>query len=317
MKGKLFGLKTILLAMLTLAIVIPSMQIISIPIIPASAIAAKNTPIANFTLVDWVIGSNYVVVNGGVQRDCWEPLGGFGNPCNAARNGSYDRDGPNNVPYYGIVHWYWDWGDGNSENNTWPVANHTYQVQGTYKIMLWVTDDEAWSMENDKGSMNEEESSLNVTITMGGLAPPVANFTMTPAEPKEGEEITFNATGSYDDDGTIVSYEWDFGDGNTDTGVVVTHTYAAEGSYKITLTVTDDDDLEGTVHMFLGAIQVFAVTVEVAGSNGTAIEGVVAAVPTAEDTTDATGTAVLELIEDAYDLTVTLGTMVLLKHQSM
>jgi len=43
------------------------------------------------------------------------------------------------------------------------------------------------------------------------------------------------------DDGTIVSYAWDFGDGGTDSGVSVSHTYGTSGDYSITLTVTDDD----------------------------------------------------------------------------
>jgi PKD repeat protein len=318
MKGKLFGLKTILLAMLTLAIAIPSLSIINtpinIPITPVEAIAANQVPVANFTLVDWVVGSNYVVVNGGVIRDCWNlTYGPWGNPCAARRGGSYDGDGGNLHTYWGIEYWYWDWGDGTTENNTYPATNHTYQVQGTYTIELNVTDDEAWSWDNNKGSMNIVRCRLNVTITSGGLSPPIANFTMTPAEPKEGEEITFNGSLSTDPDGTIVSYEWDFGDGNTATGVTATHTYAAEGVYFVTLTCTDNDDLEGSMTKRLGATQVFTLTIEVAGSNGTAIEGVEAAVadPPTQATTDATGTAVLELIEGPYDLTITLGTIVL------
>jgi serine protease len=53
---------------------------------------------------------------------------------------------------------------------------------------------------------------------------------------------SLNASGSSDGDGTIVSYEWDFGDGNGATGVEVNHTYANEGTYDVTLTVTDDHD---------------------------------------------------------------------------
>jgi PKD repeat protein len=41
-------------------------------------------------------------------------------------------------------------------------------------------------------------------------------------------------------DGTIVKYDWDFGDGHTGTGVKPTHTYTAPGKYNVTLTVTDD-----------------------------------------------------------------------------
>jgi PKD repeat protein len=55
----------------------------------------------------------------------------------------------------------------------------------------------------------------------------------------QGEAITFDASGSYDD-GQIVSYFWDFGDGTTATGPHVTHTFANEGVYVVVLTVTDN-----------------------------------------------------------------------------
>lgn len=56
----------------------------------------------------------------------------------------------------------------------------------------------------------------------------------------EAEEIiTFQGTGNAPD-GTIVSYSWDFGDGNTASGQTVTHAYLEEGDYTVSLTVTDD-----------------------------------------------------------------------------
>ncbi|VVB59527.1 Concanavalin A-like lectin/glucanases superfamily protein [uncultured archaeon] len=61
-----------------------------------------------------------------------------------------------------------------------------------------------------------------------------------------GELILFDGSGSYDPDGTIVSYEWDFGDGNTGSGVNPSHTYASGGVYTVTLLVTDDDGLTDT-----------------------------------------------------------------------
>ncbi len=56
-----------------------------------------------------------------------------------------------------------------------------------------------------------------------------------------GIPIVFDGTGSFDSDGTIASYEWDFGDGSApDTHAVSEHAYAAEGTYTVTLTVTDN-----------------------------------------------------------------------------
>ncbi len=61
-----------------------------------------------------------------------------------------------------------------------------------------------------------------------------------------GLTCTFSAAGSYDDDGTIVGYRWQFGDGQTGTGVAPTHTYASAGSYQVVLTVTDNEYATGT-----------------------------------------------------------------------
>jgi len=49
-----------------------------------------------------------------------------------------------------------------------------------------------------------------------------------------------DASGSYDPDGSIVSYHWDMGDGSTENGVIVEHVYEVPGGYTIQLTVTDD-----------------------------------------------------------------------------
>ncbi|MCK5644914.1 MAG: PKD domain-containing protein, partial [Gammaproteobacteria bacterium] len=61
-----------------------------------------------------------------------------------------------------------------------------------------------------------------------------------------GETANFDGSGSSDSDGTIESYDWDFGDTNSGTGILTTHSYDTAGTYTVTLTVTDDDDGEGT-----------------------------------------------------------------------
>lgn len=72
--------------------------------------------------------------------------------------------------------------------------------------------------------------------------PPVATFTYTVSN----LAVSFNASGSTDSDGSIVSYAWTFGDGTTGSGVTASKTYAAAGTYTVTLTVTDDDGATGT-----------------------------------------------------------------------
>jgi hypothetical protein len=70
-------------------------------------------------------------------------------------------------------------------------------------------------------------------------------FSWTPAAPIPAEVVTFDGTASYDPDGgSIVAWEWNFGDGSPHAfGAVVTHTYASYNivPYQVTLTVTDSD----------------------------------------------------------------------------
>jgi len=58
--------------------------------------------------------------------------------------------------------------------------------------------------------------------------------------------VSFDGSSSYDP-GTIVSYDWDFGDGHTSSSVTPSNSFATEGEYEVVLTVTDDDGLTGTV----------------------------------------------------------------------
>lgn len=71
-------------------------------------------------------------------------------------------------------------------------------------------------------------------------AEPVANVGMDLAG-NEGQQFTFDGSGSTDPDGTgdITGYSWNFGDGGTASGQVVNHTYSDDGVYTATLTVTD------------------------------------------------------------------------------
>jgi PKD repeat protein len=132
---------------------------------------------------------------------------------------SYDLDGQ-------IESYFWDFGDGN--NATGITISHSYAQDGVYTVTLTVTDDDG-----DTGSANSTKTVLN--------RPPVASFTESATVVLTGETIHFDASGSYDPDGTISSYLWSFGDGSTGTGKTVDHRYADNGIYTVTLTVVDND----------------------------------------------------------------------------
>lgn len=77
--------------------------------------------------------------------------------------------------------------------------------------------------------------------------PPIAN-TSGPYYGKVLETILFNGSNSFDPDGVIVSYYWDFGDetNTTEINATATHQYIEVGTYNVTITVTDDDGLTDT-----------------------------------------------------------------------
>ncbi len=81
------------------------------------------------------------------------------------------------------------------------------------------------------------------------LFAPVADFTFTPAQPRAGERVLFDASASTDSDGQIVRYEWDFNnDGKPDAvGKIVEWTFTRAGDFPVKLTVTDNDDLQNSI----------------------------------------------------------------------
>ena len=76
------------------------------------------------------------------------------------------------------------------------------------------------------------------------IYPPIASFTYVPQSPIT---IMFDASCSYDPDGTIVDYNWDFGDGVMGSGITYNHTYIVNGTYTVKLTVIDNDRSTDTI----------------------------------------------------------------------
>ncbi len=139
--------------------------------------------------------------------------------CTFDASGSSDPDGT-------IARYSWSFGDGTTSPWGASMANHTYAAAGTYTVTLTVTG-------NNYGTATESQTFSVARIN----APPVAWY--TPA--CVGLSCSFNASGSWDPDGTIASYAWNFGDGTTGSGATASRTYVAGGTYTVQLTVTDND----------------------------------------------------------------------------
>ncbi len=151
-------------------------------------------------------------------------------------------NGTHDVP---IATYRWDFGDGNTTTVMVPIIYHTYTAITTYPVNLTVT------CEDDPVLIAQGLTSASVSqdITVySPLVPPVARFTYSPSYPSVNGTVTFNASASTPEGGTIVSYTWDFGDGNTTTVMVpiVYHTYTLEGAYIVVLNVTDSQGLWNT-----------------------------------------------------------------------
>lgn len=93
-------------------------------------------------------------------------------------------------------------------------------------------------------SSNESnDSSFDPTPSTTGRKNHAPTADATAGEPYTGftrGEITFDGSKSYDLDGIIISWKWDFGDGNTGSGEIVKHSYATPGNYTVILKVKDE-----------------------------------------------------------------------------
>ncbi len=129
-----------------------------------------------------------------------------------------------------LTSWNWTFGDGSTSKDQNPT--HTYLVSGTYTVVLTITNESSCSP-------------VTTTQIIKVLKRPVANFmqqTVSCAPPV----VQFTNT-SIANDGSIVKWIWDFGDGKTEertSGAAFEHTFVASGSYSIKLKVVTDKGCE-------------------------------------------------------------------------
>ena len=90
--------------------------------------------------------------------------------------------------------------------------------------------------------------------SFSGNNAPTSTFSISPdSNVRSGDEITFNAAGSSDPDGDSLTFTWNFGDGNTGSGLTTTHSYVQDGEYTVRLSVSDGS-LETTTKKILNII---------------------------------------------------------------
>ena len=157
------------------------------------------------------------------------PVADAGGPYTGAVGATIEFDGTSSTDADGddtITIYTWDFGDDISGSGQ--TTSHAYSTSGVFTVSLTV--------EDDVGATDTVDTTAT---TSNGNLPPVAN----PGGTYEGDAdapVSFDGSGSDDPDGTIASHTWDFGDGTSGSGETTTHTYSAEGTYTVTLTVADD-----------------------------------------------------------------------------
>lgn len=137
-----------------------------------------------------------------------------------------------------------DWGDGSISpwsdfvtSGTSVSASHTWTTVSNYPIRVIAQDT------NGSNSSWSETLTVMISQTQNEGYPPVGTFNL-PGNASVKHSMVFDASSSFDPDGTIQSYVWDFGDGITGVGAIVVHTYESPGEYTVTLTVTDNAGMD-------------------------------------------------------------------------
>lgn len=145
-------------------------------------------------------------------------------PLAVSFNASQSSDPNNDALTYS-----WDFGDGTSGSGA--SVSHTYTVQGTYVAELTVSDGEL-----------TDATSISIFAGVEPVNnPPIAVLSANPVSGDAPLLVTFDASGSSDPNGDAITYNWDFGDGSTASGITIDHTFTTDGLFRVILTVSDGE----------------------------------------------------------------------------
>jgi len=145
--------------------------------------------------------------------------------------GSRDPDGS-------IASYDWDFDDGQTSTQAAPTHTFHSAEARTFVVRLTVTDDDGATGSTSRLVRVEAVQAVDVPDNDEPTVRIIAAPTIGPSP----LEVTFDARGSWDPDGSIVSYGWDFGDGTSGQGSLITHEFAVgvTSDFFVNLAVTDD-----------------------------------------------------------------------------
>jgi len=168
-----------------------------------------------------------------------------------------------------------------SFNLSVPAGTYYLYVDGTGKGLVSGTG------YSDYGSLGEYTINGTV-IDPSGTVAPVAVATATPLSAPLS--VQFNGTGSFDQDGSIVAWNWNFGDGAAGTGSIINYVYSSPGTYTATLTVTDNVGLTGTTSVTIQVLAPNVLPIAVATATPSSGLGPLSVTLSAAGSTDPDGT---------------------------